>query len=153
MADQNPDDQIDHTDVRDEPMDGVEAHRGRAAAEIDQIARDAKEALADQGIDIDLFFLSPNSGKAILIYGTAVPRQTSDLHASGRTRNSQPPPSRRRQPPRLMVRNSSMWSAPSSRLSFCCHDGEDGCATPARISVKRDVPCCSKNARTCRIAA
>ena len=71
MADQNPDDQIDHTDVRDEPMDGVEAHRGRAAAEIDQIARDAKEALADQGIDIDLFFLAPNSGKAILIYGTA----------------------------------------------------------------------------------
>ena len=71
MADQNPDDQIDHTDVRDEPMDGVEAHRGRAAAEIDQIARDAKEALADQGIDIDLFFLAPNSGEAILIYGTA----------------------------------------------------------------------------------
>ena len=70
MADQDPDDQIDHTDVRDEPMDGVEAHRGRAAAEIDQIARDAKEALADEGIDIDLFFLAPNSGKAILVYGT-----------------------------------------------------------------------------------
>ena len=66
MADQNPDDQIDHTNVRDEPTDGVAAHCGRAAAEIDQIARDAKEALADQGIDIDLFFLVPNSGRAIV---------------------------------------------------------------------------------------
>ena len=48
--------------------DDLTTHRARAASVLDQIARDAKEALTDQGID--LFFLVPNSGQAILIYGT-----------------------------------------------------------------------------------
>jgi hypothetical protein len=50
--------------------DDVTAHRARAAAMLDRIAQEAKQALADQGIAIDLFFLIPNSGHAILIYGT-----------------------------------------------------------------------------------
>jgi hypothetical protein len=63
METQEPDDLTDCEDVAD--------RRARAEAMLGQIARDAKEALADQGIDIDLFLLAPNSGEAILIYGTA----------------------------------------------------------------------------------
>jgi hypothetical protein len=57
-------DQADCEDVAD--------HRKRAAAKLDQIARDAKEALAFQGIDTPLFFLVPNSGNAILTFGTTL---------------------------------------------------------------------------------
>ncbi len=47
-------------------------YRERAAAKLAQIARDAKDALADHGIaDIDLFFMAPNSGDSVLIFGTA----------------------------------------------------------------------------------
>lgn len=50
--------------------DDVTAHRERAKGMLDQIAQQARLALADQCIDLDLFFLAPNSGDAILIYGT-----------------------------------------------------------------------------------
>jgi hypothetical protein len=51
--------------------DDVTTHRARAKAEIDQIAQQAKLALADKGIiDTPLFFLVPNSGNAVLIFGT-----------------------------------------------------------------------------------
>jgi hypothetical protein len=45
--------------------DDMTAHRERAKAELDQIAQRARQA-----IDIPLFFLLPNSGDAILIFGT-----------------------------------------------------------------------------------
>jgi len=60
------DDQRD--DLTDDDDDDVPAYRARAAIMLDQIAQASKRALADQGID--LFFLVPNSGEAILIYGT-----------------------------------------------------------------------------------
>ena len=61
------------TQALDDPLDDdVTAHRELAAAKLDQIARDAKEALAYQGIDTPLFFLVPNSGNAILTFGTTL---------------------------------------------------------------------------------
>jgi hypothetical protein len=53
-----------------EDGDEVTDHRARARAELDQIARLAKQALAEQKIALDLFFLVPNSGQAILMFGT-----------------------------------------------------------------------------------
>ncbi len=50
--------------------DVVEAQRARASAELDQIARTAKQALVHAGIDLELFFMVPGSGDAILTYGT-----------------------------------------------------------------------------------
>ena len=59
-------------DERDHPTDDcdVTAQRARAAAELERITRQAKRALQEADIDLDLFFLAPNSGDAILIYGT-----------------------------------------------------------------------------------
>jgi hypothetical protein len=57
-------------DLTDEER--VAVHRKRAATKLDQIARDAKEALAYQGIEAPLFFLVPNSGNAILTFGTSL---------------------------------------------------------------------------------
>jgi hypothetical protein len=54
-------------DQTDDEAD-VMAHRARACEMLDQITRQAKEALAER--DIDLFFLIPNSGDAILAFGT-----------------------------------------------------------------------------------
>jgi hypothetical protein len=50
--------------------DVVVAQRARAAAGLDQVARRAKAALVDVGIDLELFFMVPRSGNAILTYGT-----------------------------------------------------------------------------------
>jgi hypothetical protein len=62
------------TRALDDPAldDDVTAYRGLAAAKLDQIAHDAKEALAYRGIDTPLFFLVPNSGNAILTFGTTL---------------------------------------------------------------------------------
>jgi hypothetical protein len=63
MDTQEIDDQTDDDDVM--------AHRERAATKLDQIARDAKDALAENGLEkICLFFLIPNSGRSILVFGT-----------------------------------------------------------------------------------
>jgi hypothetical protein len=63
---------MDIHDELDDPTDDIDeaTYRDRAASKLDQIARQAKQALADQDIDIALFFLVPNSGDAILAYGT-----------------------------------------------------------------------------------
>ena len=50
--------------------DVVEAQRARASAELDQITRMAKQALVHAGIDLELFFMVPGRGAAILSYGT-----------------------------------------------------------------------------------
>lgn len=49
---------------------GVRAHRARAKAELDQIARQTRQALTDAGIDTPVFFIIPNSGDAIVTFGT-----------------------------------------------------------------------------------
>lgn len=52
----------------DDDGDDVPAYRERAAAKLDQIARDVKDALAEH--DIDIFFTIPSSGHSILTFGT-----------------------------------------------------------------------------------
>jgi hypothetical protein len=51
--------------------DLVLAQRAKASAELNEIARITKQALVKAGIDLDLFFMVPSSGNAILTYGTA----------------------------------------------------------------------------------
>src|SRR5262245_24352908 len=46
------------------------AQRTLVSAELDQIAHLAKEALLNAGIDLELFFMVPHSGDAILTFGT-----------------------------------------------------------------------------------
>jgi hypothetical protein len=67
----NKDAAMDDDELQDDAPSLDEAdYRERAAAKLDQIARDARETLAYQGIDTPLFFLVPNSGNAILMFGT-----------------------------------------------------------------------------------
>ena len=63
---------MDAHDERDDLTDDdeVTAHRARAKDLLNEIARQAKRALHDAGIDLDLFFMIPNSGDAIITYGT-----------------------------------------------------------------------------------
>ena len=49
-----------------EDGDDVMDYRARAKTELDRIARQTKQALAEQGLDITVFFLVPNSGEAVL---------------------------------------------------------------------------------------
>jgi hypothetical protein len=55
----------DLTDNNDEAT-----YRERATAILDEIAQQAKQALSNAGIGIDLFFIVPRSGAAILTFGT-----------------------------------------------------------------------------------
>ncbi len=59
-----------HDERDDLTDDDVVAPRAASEAKLDQIAEQAKQALADTGIDISLFFLTPSSGDAIAIFGT-----------------------------------------------------------------------------------
>ncbi len=52
------------------------AYRARLRGMLDEIATQAKAALSEGGIDLDLFFLVPNSGDAVLSFGT--PADPSD---------------------------------------------------------------------------
>ena len=71
MADHNgPEEQADdHWQVRDDE-DTVEAKRTRAAAMLEQIACQVREALRAEDIGMPVFFVIPNSGQAILSFGT-----------------------------------------------------------------------------------
>jgi hypothetical protein len=60
----------DDDDVPDEFTDDEADYRERAAAKLDQIAQQVKQALADAGIDLDLFFILPTSGQSIVTFGT-----------------------------------------------------------------------------------
>ena len=59
----------DHWQVRDDE-DTVEAKRARAAAILEQIACQVREALRAEDIGMPVFFVIPNSGRAILSFGT-----------------------------------------------------------------------------------
>jgi hypothetical protein len=48
----------------------AERERARTRAELDGIARQAKQALAAQNIDLPVFFVIPNSGDAFMMFGT-----------------------------------------------------------------------------------
>jgi hypothetical protein len=59
------------TEEFDDPADddGVTAYRASARAALDQIASQVKDALVEQQIDLDLFFVSPSS-ESLLCFGT-----------------------------------------------------------------------------------
>ncbi len=64
---------MDINDERDDPTDDsdvVADHRARAADMLSQIAQQARQGLADAGIDLSLFFLIPSSGQSIITFGT-----------------------------------------------------------------------------------
>jgi hypothetical protein len=63
---------MDFNDERDDLADdgGVVAHRDRAKRMLDQIAAQARQALSEQSIDTPLFFIVPNTGDAVLIFGS-----------------------------------------------------------------------------------
>jgi hypothetical protein len=46
------------------------SYRDRAAAKLDDIAREVKQALVERGFALDIFFLIPRSGDAIILFGT-----------------------------------------------------------------------------------
>ena len=56
-------------DVVTDDGDELRTHPARARTELDQIARRAKRALAEHRIDLDVFFLVPNSGASVISYG------------------------------------------------------------------------------------
>ena len=57
-------------DDLNEDGDEVRAHRARVRTGLNEIARLAKQALAKQKIGLDLFFLTPNSGESVLMFGS-----------------------------------------------------------------------------------
>ena len=60
-----------------EDGDDLSVYRDRAKAMLDQVVRLTKQALAEHMINLDIFFLIPNSGEAVLLYGT--PADPDDL--------------------------------------------------------------------------
>jgi hypothetical protein len=63
---------MDALDERDDMTDDdVVAHRARAKAQLLHIAQQAKRALHEGSIDLDLFFMIPSNGDSILTFGTA----------------------------------------------------------------------------------
>jgi hypothetical protein len=62
------------TQALDDPAldDDVTAHRERAKDLLNEIARQTKQALTEQGIDTSVFFLIPHTGDAIVTFGTTL---------------------------------------------------------------------------------
>lgn len=50
--------------------DDVPAYRKHATELLDEIAHQTRHRLADAGIEMDVFFLIPNSGHSVLTFGT-----------------------------------------------------------------------------------
>ena len=69
----------------DEPCSGTDddetAYRERATALLDEFAQQARRVLRDAGIGIDLFFVVPKSGDAILTFSTAAELYSEELDA------------------------------------------------------------------------
>jgi hypothetical protein len=53
-----------------EDDDRMTAYRARLKGGLDAIAAEAKQRLADENLDIPLFFVVPNSGRSIVNFGT-----------------------------------------------------------------------------------
>jgi hypothetical protein len=71
MDDDDDDDLMtDDTAMPDEYTDDVPAYRERATSRLQDIAQQTKQALADAGIDLHIFFTIPSSGHSILTFGT-----------------------------------------------------------------------------------
>ncbi len=68
--------ELEQTDLPDD--DRAAALRQRATDMLGSITARTKDALAERGVAYDLFFLVPNSGDAIMIFGTTVEPDPSD---------------------------------------------------------------------------
>ena len=51
-------------------MTAIPAYRERATGLLQDIAQQTKQALADAGIDLHIFFTIPSSGHSIITFGT-----------------------------------------------------------------------------------
>jgi len=62
----------EHDDLTNDLSDDgdVSMYRARAASKLDQIIQQVRMALAEQGIHTPVFLLVPNSGNAIMTFGT-----------------------------------------------------------------------------------
>jgi hypothetical protein len=58
-------------DERDDLTDDVVAYRERATAMLPEIAQQVRGALAEEGLDVSVFFLVPHSGDAVITFGTS----------------------------------------------------------------------------------
>ena len=73
------------TQAIDDPAldDDVTAHRERAKDLLNEIARQTKQALTEQGMDTSVFFLIPHTGDAIITFGTTLdPTMTSGAESA-----------------------------------------------------------------------
>lgn len=78
MLDDPKDSQPDHSDDQQDRNGHTAQYRGRATVCVDEIARRTKVALTERGILLDVFFVVPNSGEAIISFGTTVEPDPSD---------------------------------------------------------------------------
>jgi hypothetical protein len=79
MDDDDDDDLMtDDTAMSDESTDDVPAYRERATSRLQDIAQQTKQALADAGIDLHIFFTIPSSGHSILTFGTVADPDPDD---------------------------------------------------------------------------
>lgn len=65
-----PDGRIDETATDSKTPTSAADHRERAAGILDQLTREAKVALARDGIELGVFFVVPSAGAAVLQVGT-----------------------------------------------------------------------------------
>jgi hypothetical protein len=65
---------MDEHDILTNDSDGELAYRERATAILDEVAAMARTKLMAAGISLDVFFIVPPSGDAILTLGAAVSR-------------------------------------------------------------------------------
>jgi hypothetical protein len=70
-------------DVPEESTDDEVDYRERAAAKLDQIAQQVKQALIDADIDLGIFFVIPSSGPVILTFGTITDPPDDQWHRAG----------------------------------------------------------------------
>ena len=68
-------------DVPGESMDDEVDYRERATSLLQDIAQQTKQALADAGIDLDIFFTIPSSGHSIITFGTLADPADSEWSA------------------------------------------------------------------------
>ena len=68
--DDEHDELIDDAAMPDETTDDVPAYRERATGLLQDIAQQTKQALADAGINLHIFFTIPSSGHSIITFGT-----------------------------------------------------------------------------------
>jgi hypothetical protein len=73
---------MDEHDILTNDSDDESAYRERATAILDEIAAIARTALRAAGISLDVFFIVPSSGDAILTLGAAISRdEWEDIRA------------------------------------------------------------------------